>query len=155
MIKVITDDLLTTDIQYIAHQCNCISKKSAHLAKSMFEEFPYADVYTGRTIPDTLGTIKIRGNGKDQRYIINMFGQYFPGNVKYPNCTKDNYILRQNAFKSCLTKIGAIENLKEIAFPYKIGCGAAGGDWTIYNIFLEEFANKVFPFVDVYVIKLK
>jgi len=155
MIKVITDDLLTTDIQYIAHQCNCVSKKSAHLSRDIFEEFSYADVYTGRTVPDTLGTVKVRGNGKEERYVINMFGQYYPGTVRYPKSPKDNYQARERAFKSCLEDIEKIPGSTEIAFPYKIGCGAAGGDWVIYKKMLEDFAERVYPFIDVYIIKLK
>jgi len=151
----ITSDLLTTDIQYIAHQCNCISKRSAHLSKSMFEEFPYADVYTGRSMPDKLGTITVRGDGIDDRYVINMFGQFYPGRVKYPKGSKDNSNIRINAFKSCLEEVENIPGLFEIAFPYKIGCGAAGGNWAIYNKMLEDFSERVFPFVDVCIVKLK
>jgi len=151
----IVDNLLTTDVQYIAHQCNCISKRSAHLSKDMFGEFPYADVYTGRKNPDELGTIKVRGDGKDERFVINMFGQFYPGRVKYPNGSKDNDKVRINAFRSCLENIEKIPGSTEIAFPYKIGCGAAGGDWAIYKQMLEDFAERVFPFVDVYIIKLK
>ena len=154
IIKIIKGNLLTTDTQYIAHQCNCISKRSAHLSKDMFEKFPYADVYTGRIIPNELGTIKICGNGQDQRYVINMFGQYFPGTCKYPNGSKDNPKLRENSFQKCLEQIEKINNLKEIAFPYQIGCGAAGGNWIKYETMINEFATKLFPFTEVFIIRL-
>ncbi len=154
MIEIV-GNLLKTDIQYVAHQCNCISQKSAHLSKDVFKTFPYADVYSNRVEHDILGTIKVCGDGEDQRYVINMFGQYFPGKVKYPNGTKDNYNLRIKAFKSCLEEIEIISGLREVAFPYKIGCGAAGGIWEIYNEMLNNFAEKVFPCIDVYVLKLE
>lgn len=152
-VKIINDDLLTTDIQYIAHQCNCISTKSAHLAKDVFTKFPYADVYSKRKCPDKLGTIQVCGNGSDKRYVINIFGQYFPGNVKYPNGTKDNYILRENAFRKGLEEIEKIDNLKEIAFPYKIGCGAASGNWEKYLEMINNFSNRTFFYVNVYIFK--
>jgi len=152
-IDIINDDLLTTDIQYIAHQCNCCSTRSAHLAKNVFQKFPYADAYSKRKCPDKMGTIQVCGNGDDKRYVINMFGQYFPGEVKYLNGTRDNYKLRENAFKNCLSHITKIDGLKEIAFPYKIGCGAAGGNWEKYLNMIEEFANEVLFYTDVYVLK--
>ena len=150
----IIDDLLTTDIQYIAHQCNCLTQHSAGTAKRIFDEFPYSNVYKNRTIPSELGTIKICGNGKDQRFIVNMFAQYYPGRAKFPNGSKDNPTLRINAFKECLRKVEKLPGLLQIAFPYKIGCNLGGGDWSKYKQMLEEFAERIYPFIDVYIIKL-
>ena len=43
-----------------------------------------------------------------------------------------------------------LENLESIGFPYKIGCGAAGGNWNIYFNLLKMFANKVDAKVKIY-----
>ena len=153
MYKEIIGNLLEHDAQYIAHQCNCVTNRSAHLSKAVFTAYPYADVYSCRTQPDTLGTIKVKGNGKEQRYVINMFGQYFPGKCRYPNGSKDNPTLRQQSFQQCLDKISEIENMDSIAFPWGIGCGAAGGDWGKYEKMISDFAHKNF-FTDVYIVKL-
>lgn len=153
MYSLVNGNLLTHDAQYIVHQCNCVTNRSAHLAKSVFSAFPYADIYSNRTEPDSLGTIKIRGNGSDQRYVINMFGQYFPGRCKYPNASKDNPTLRKESFQKCLDKISEIDDLESIAFPWGIGCGAAGGDWEEYEKMISNFAKKNF-LTDVYVVRL-
>ena len=83
MIDKTNQSILNVEDQYIVHQLNCLTNRSAGLAKSMFDKFPYANVYAYRTYPHTpgeserLGSIVVRGNGKDQRYIIGIYGQYF------------------------------------------------------------------------------
>ena len=97
--------------------------------------------------------IVIKGNGIDQRYVINMIGQWFPGRVKYPNSSKDGYIARQKYFKNCLKEIMKIKDLESIAFPYNIGCGVAGGDWEIYEKLIDLFSKHVDA--DVFLYKLE
>ncbi len=117
------------------------------MSATIFSRFPYADVYSGRTDPDKLGSIAVRGNGHDQRFI---FGQYFPGKVRFPNSAKDGFDARLKAFQSCLTDISRIEDLGSVAFPWGIGCGAAGGDWETYLATLEYFAEQVGVPVQIY-----
>ena len=136
-------NLFDADTKYIVHQCNCVTSTAAHLAKDMFEKFPYSNVYENRIKDDEPGTIKIMGDGLEQRYVISMFGQYYPGKSKYPNSPKDGFGQRELYFALCLNQIRKIENLESIGFPYKIGCGAAGGNWNIYFNLLKMFANKV------------
>ncbi len=153
-IELIKGDLLTCDAQFIAHQTNCISVRSAHLAKAIFDKFPYSDVYSKRDpdYPDAPGTIKVMGNGKDQRFVINMFGQFYPGSPKFPDNAKDGYKARQKYFFQCLYAISKIKNLESIAFPFCVGCAAAGGDWEIYNNILEKFSVFVGDKVKVSII---
>lgn len=143
-LKVFNGNILDSSAKYIAHQTNCISTHSAGLAKQIFERFPYADVYSERALAnhaDAPGTIAIRGDGKDHRFIIGMMAQYFPGAPKYPESTKDGALARKRYFFSCLEHISKIPDLESIAFPYGIGCGMAGGDWKWYEEVLEKFAN--------------
>jgi len=37
-----------------------------------------------------------------------------------------------------------------VAFPFKIGCGAAGGDWTVYRAMIKAFAEKTGVKVRIY-----
>lgn len=148
MIIEIDGDIAKVDTQYIAHQCNCLSQQSSGLAKILFEIFPWCDIYKDRVSkdhpdfhPDCPGEISIHGNGQDQRYVINMLAQFWPGKPKYPESTLDGYKAREHYFKSCLQKITKIENLKSIAFPVNIGCGLAGGNWIQYKSFIEHFAE--------------
>lgn len=139
--------------KYIAHQCNCVTNKSAGLAKSVFSRFPYADIYSGRTAHGKPGTIIVKGNGKNNRFIINMLGQFYPGPSRYSNNNKDGYQARQAYFTQCLLEVAKIPQLESIAFPYKIGCGMAGDDWDFYLNRLIQF-NQMLPNIIVYIVEL-
>ena len=143
MIEIVTGNLFDSKEKYLCHQCNCVTQKAAHLSKDVFEKYPYADIYSGRGLPDEPGTIIIRGNGQDQRYVINILGQFYPGRSRYPQSTKDGLAARQKYFHQCLLKIARIPSLESVAFPWKIGCGAAGGTWEYYLGNLTNFANYV------------
>ena len=158
MIHIIDGDLFDTDAKYLVHQVNCCTTKAAHLAYDVFKRYPYADVYScrdksnqfgwssdeigneGPYQTDTPGDILIRGNGQDQRYVIGLLGQFYPGRPRYPDSTFDGFKARADYFYQGLLKIGEIKNLESVAFPYQIGCGAAGGDWGLYSKILKNFA---------------
>lgn len=150
-IKIKTGDLLKAEEEYIAHQCNCITRRSAHLSKQVFTAFPYADIYSERAEGqrDRLGTIVVRGNGDDERFVINMLAQYYPGRTKYPKSSKDGLEVREKAFQKCLKKILKLD-MESIAFPWGIGCGAAGGSWPKYMHMIEDFADLTDAEVVVY-----
>lgn len=145
---IITGDLLDAPEQYIAHQCNCLTTYAAGIAKQIFTKYPYADDYKNRIFncqidqyAELLGQIKVHGNGEDNRFVINMFAQLFPGQPKFPNSAKDGSLARESYFKKCLDNIAAIPGLKSIAFPYKIGCNLAGGNWDNYQRMIDRFAD--------------
>jgi O-acetyl-ADP-ribose deacetylase (regulator of RNase III) len=154
MIKIITQDLLTMDTKYIAHQCNSLSNKASGIANAIFRKFPYSDIYSQRPYPyeptglDLPGNITVRGNGKDQRLIINCIAQWYPGK---PNGFKDSQKQREVWFQECLNKIKAIKDLDSIAFPAFIGCGLAAGNWDHYYKMIEDFSENI----DVIICKLK
>lgn len=146
-------NLLESDAQYIVHQSNCVTNKAKHLAESVFNAFPYANIYKPRlqgNYRDKPGTIIVRGNGTDKRFVIALLGQYYPGSSKYNN---DSYEKRFAWFTQGLDEIGKIPGLKSIAFPARIGCGAAGGNWDDYYNAIKDFA-KLYPHVIVEIITL-
>ncbi|CAB4196931.1 hypothetical protein UFOVP1290_451 [uncultured Caudovirales phage] len=143
MIEIVEGDLFSSKEKYLVHQTNCISKRSAHLAKSVFTRYPYADVYSNRINPDVPGTISIKGNGLDKRYVVSLFGQYYPGLPKYPASELDGTDVREKYFRKGLLAISKIKDLESVAFPYRIGCGAAGGDWNHYLFHIENFEKLV------------
>lgn len=143
MLEVITGSIFDSKEKYICHQCNCITHRSAHLAKTVFDRYPYADVYTARTSPDLPGSIIIRGDGEDKRFIIALLGQYYPGSPKFPDSILDGKKARERYFHKALMAVARIPNLESVAFPYKIGCGAAGGDWNYYFGTINNFAQYV------------
>lgn len=144
MIEIITGDLMFATEKYIAHQTNCVSNGSAGgIARVIFDKYPYADCYSFRKEDSKPGTIDIMGDGKNNRYIINMHAQYYPGSPRYPDSNKDGTMAREKYFHQCLLKIAKIPDLENIAFPWKIGCGIANGVWAHYLGTLTNFANFV------------
>lgn len=143
MITIIDQNLLESPEQFIAHSCNCLTKNSAGTAKNIFNKYPYANTYVTRTQPSIPGNIDILGNGSSERWIINMYSQYYPGVPKYVNSQLDGVQIRKKYFYQCLLKISRISNLQSIAFPYKINCNLAGGDWNITFGQLKNFEKYV------------
>jgi O-acetyl-ADP-ribose deacetylase (regulator of RNase III) len=145
MLKIINGNLLDSDCQYIAHQCNCHSLRGAGLASSIFKAFPWADVYSNRSDREDdaplFGSITVHGDPKrNQRYVINIYGQLKPGK---PSPGRDSAASRLEAFSKALDQIAELPELKSIGLPYGIGCGLAGGDWEKYERLLEDFAERV------------
>lgn len=143
MIEIVTGDIFDAKEKYLCHQCNCVTKRAAHLSKDVFEHYPWADIYTGRINPDTPGTVIIRGDGKGQRYVANILGQYYPGKPKDPQSALDGSKVREKYFHRALVRLAKTPLLESVAFPWKIACGAAGGNWEHYLGTLENFAKYV------------
>jgi len=145
--EIVEGDLLECDDRYIVHQCNCVTTSSAGIARAIFDRFPWADVYSerrGMTLPlsgHEPGEIIVRGNGDDQRFVINLFGQRNGGRMGERG-GGDDEIARRWMFMRGLKRILQIsEDLVSIGFPWKIGCGIAGGDWEgFYERALQAFA---------------
>ncbi len=142
-LSVIEGDLFEAEEQYICHQCNCVTSRAAHLAAAVFAKYPDADIYSPRKLCETLpkedeqpGMIAIRGR------VIALFGQYYPSFPRYPDGKRDGSAAREAYFKQCLQRVSEIPDLKSIAFPFQIGCGAAGGDWHKYRRMIREFAES-------------
>jgi O-acetyl-ADP-ribose deacetylase (regulator of RNase III) len=145
-------DLLKSDADFIAHQCNCVTTQSKGLSSLIFSQFPSADIYATRTKPDKLGTIIVCGNGQDNRYVINMLAQYYPGKPRYG---RDSAERRLAAFQQCLSHIAQIPSIagKSVAFPFGIGCGLAGGDWEKYEKVLSDWSCSVKDTITVFLVK--
>lgn len=155
IVKIIKGDITESDCRYLAHQCNCITVKSLGLAKTIADKWPWADVYSKRVIgarkatinPSTPGTIDLITNEDENKTIICLFAQWAPGKCGdysryYPKTYNDTKENRLSWFKECLAKIDEL-NLDEIAMPYKIGCGLAGGDWKTYEQILESAKTRI------------
>jgi O-acetyl-ADP-ribose deacetylase (regulator of RNase III) len=141
VIQIFNGDLLNSNEKYIAHQANCVSNSWSGVAKAIFEKYTYSNVYKNRKHHDVPGTNKIMGDGVSDRFVINMFSQYYPGVAN--NSKFDCVSARQTYFHSCLRQIAKIKDLNSVAFPFMIGCGLAGGDWNWYLGELNNFADFV------------
>ena len=139
MIQTIEKNILNATEEYICHQCNCVTREAAGLAAQLFQKWSYADCYSTRWEPDMPGTINI---ASERKSIINMFAQVYPGAPKDPNDKHDGFQARKKYFIYCLRAIALnVEPNSSLAFPYKIGCGMAGGDWAFYELAINKFAT--------------
>lgn len=108
--------------QYICNLCDCVSTagKGDQLVQQVFEQFPYANTYKDRSnnAKSTAGTIQIKGDGVINRFVINMYAQYYPGSSKYHN---DDLAKRLEWFTKCLSCILDNENIRSLALPSQMG----------------------------------
>ena len=60
---------------------------------------------------------------------------------------KDSKSDRENYFGQCLRKMAELQVMKSsktsVACPYGIGCGLAGGDWSVYMRMIKDFSRQV------------
>lgn len=141
MLKIITGNILSADEQYIAHQCNCVTTSAAGLADVIFKKWSYADCYSIRWEKDKPGTIDVRGNGYQNRYVVNMFAQVYPGKPKDAEDPYDGFQARKKYFIECMTRIDELKP-KSVAVPWLIGSGMACGDFSFYKKVVEKFSER-------------
>lgn len=171
--KYIRADIRTVKGGYIFQQCNCVTLKPQGLARDLEVAFPGTCPYAyrkpavtesghfshnvasadTRAVPGTVFILS-KENGPN---VVNMFAQYAPGkpwNKWQPLLDIDGEIVipdqssdREKYFQNCLDAMFDFfeftEEKIEIAVPYKIGCGLAGGNWPTYEKMLQNFESKM------------
>jgi len=156
IIKKIAGDITETECKYIAQQCNCNTVKSHGLSKTLADKWPWADVYSKRVAigsrnatiaPSIPGTIDLVSNEDKTKFVICLYAQWAPGKPGdyaryYPKTYSDTSENRIMWFKECIARIDELK-LDEIAMPYKIGCGLAGGNWKIYEKILQDAKTHI------------
>lgn len=139
MFKKENIDILKSGADVICHQVNCLGVMGTGLAKQIREAYPrvfedyktFVEAHKDRRA--LLGKVLYCTTQKGQ-VIANMFGQLRYG---YNGC-HTNY----KALEACLKSVAEFANGKTIAIPYKLGCGAGGGDWAIVSrIIFNVFEN--------------
>jgi O-acetyl-ADP-ribose deacetylase (regulator of RNase III) len=124
----------------IAHGCNCFSKQKSGLAKQMVENFQ-TDRFEMEVSKKTTPIEKL-GNIDYQYYwpsdalhfaVVNCYTQYEYGTDK----VNADY----EAITLCMRKLNKVFAGRKIGLP-KIGCGLAGGDWSVVkNILTTELKD--------------
>ena len=146
MLRFVDGDLVKNkEYRIFCQQVNCKKVMGAGIAKQIREEYP--EVYERYMKKEPkLGAIQTI-HCKDKRYCVNMYSQDDYG-------TKGRYT-NYAAFQSCLEtlekKLKISDKSLKIAFPFNIGCGLGGGDWTIILMMLMQFAENVQQ--DVYIVR--
>ena len=182
--KIVKGDLLNAETEYIVQQNCCTSTKTSGLSEAIAKKFPGANIYEDRRTykgnwavledrPEP-GTIFLYEFEKvkegEKKGIICAFAQYThgkPGMLQDPYTkvegtsgsfpvgadVKDSAKDRQGYFQSCLEQILLLKP-KSVGFPYKIGCGLAGGSWGVYEKMIRDWSSKN-PKIDVVVYQLE
>jgi len=145
MIKEIIDgDILDCKEKHIAHQVNALminrNGHAAGVAAVIFKKFPTSDIYKRNAVDATylikLGGVIKRLDLQKKKTIYNIVGQLKPG---YPDkLGDDSDIFRLRGFSQALKSIHAEIGEEPIAMPYKIGCGLAGGNWSVYEEIIKR-----------------
>lgn len=139
MLKVVNGDLLTAfddGIPAIGHQVNCQGVMGAGLARQIRNHYPkvyeqYKMAYNGS--PDLLGKIQPILIDKNKT-VVNLFAQDGYG--------RNGLYTDYNALSECLSKLRNYVD-HNVALPFGLGAGLAGGDWNrIYNMIENIFANS-------------
>lgn len=147
-LKVINQDMLTLEEGLLFHQVNCKGIMGGGIAYALAQEFPglekayqefcRKELESRTGYPPTrvlLGKVFVF-KVNPRLYIINVFGQ---DEVS----TRDrmtSYDATAEAFELIAAQLfnTKISDLP-LYFPYKMGCGLGGGDWTIYSAIIEAY----------------
>lgn len=155
-------DLLSAPPEiFLAHQCNCVGRgPAAGIAAAVFAAYPSADVYIERK---TEGRQREKpGTFSFHDRIINLYAQPLPGkpaeekpqkeggwHQSVPGAAGDTRAARLLWFRECLQQIpaGLPESTEDgarigVAFPARIGCGLAQGEWAAYRREIWSFASE-------------
>jgi O-acetyl-ADP-ribose deacetylase (regulator of RNase III) len=149
-----TGDILKAREDYIVQQCCCTMCKPHGLSEAIAKAFPHGNVYASRTPLKSGGNLareECRGKpgtsvileGKPN--IACLFGQYAPGRPgSYPSFgVPDTAAARLSYFGSALEDLATkIPEGSSLAFPFKIGCGLAGGNWKEYEQVLDGWRAR-------------
>ena len=155
------NDYILLTVEGICQQLNCVGCDGMGLAEAVEKKLPYGCSYQNRrrqrsgnfAIQEdraTPGTIDVRrppgdeANEDGKPIVINLFAQWELGPAEKfdrvrPAPPDDSEATRQGWFRECLNAMSKLK-LKSIAFPYKIGCGLAGGNWMEYEDMIQKFA---------------
>ena len=158
MYKEVKGDLIKLALEgqfnIIAHGCNCFCTMGSGIAVAMKNVFKCDTFYSERDefqgdinklgvidydyITNTGDYLRI-SNPNDLRNddvlvtVVNAYTQYYYGQNS-PGC---NQPLDYSALALCLRKINHIFAGKHIGLP-QIGCGLAGGDWSLVKKLIQE-----------------
>lgn len=131
-IQIKSGDLLNTTAKLIAHQVNCRGVMGAGVAKAIKLHYPYAYyaykelcVISDYDATKLLGTVSFTPVDSGDKIIANMFGQDGFGTDR----VQTSYPALDSCF-DVLLRYASVGGFQRIAFPFKVGCGLAGGNWS-------------------------
>ena len=155
--QIVEGSLLDAETDFMVHQTNCMSKgEAAGIARVIFDRFPYADSYSRRSklrpplLGQMPGDIEVMPSGGVDPTVVNLYGQFYPGGPPDVADEIDHPLNRLMFFRKGLEQltrvvgrlaVAKVEAVVSVAFPWRIGCGIAGGDWEChYGPAIDGFA---------------
>ena len=157
----------------IVQQLNCLCVRGHGLSATISNKYPYANVYKNRKAegrknlailsdrPEPGTTVLSKplldniSNHHNFPIVAGIFGQYDFGKMNYKFYRPQYKVpetkqLREDWFRSGLGLLNNWiinnnhnHNNFKIGFPYKIGCGLAGGDWNNYLKMIDDFSKLI------------
>lgn len=125
---IIQGDLLDVKRGIICHQVNCKRVAGAGLALQIRQRWPLWYKNFKVTRPE-LGTVTFL-NVEPDLWIANLYAQDGYGRgEQHTNC---------QAFQRCARRVAEFAPNLEIYLPVGIGCGLAGGDWSIVQAIIAQ-----------------
>ena len=142
--KVVKGDLIKMakegKFDVIVQGCNCFCKMGKGLAKQICDELPEAyeaDCVTKPGDKNKLGDFSfamIRRHDLTNFFVINAYTQYdYRPTYEDDDISRVNYDAVRSVFKLIKERFG----YTRIGYP-KIGCGLAGGIWSIVEKIIDE-----------------
>lgn len=145
--KTIDCNLLDAPADIIGHCCNCQNTMGSGVAAAIRQKYPEAyeaDCQTIKGDKAKLGTVSlavVKTPDNQIKAVANLYGQYSYGGER-----PMSYEAIYNALVAFKEKLKPA--VKTIAFPYKMACDRAGGDWRIVERMIEVvFDNSGFEVV--------
>ena len=145
-IRFVIGDLLDTKAPLIGHQVNCRGVMKAGVANQIRKKYPsvareYTAFCRSEMQPVLLGRtlfLDVRREDGSSLCVANLFGQDGYG--------RDKVYTDYTALGTALSEVRThAENAAytHVAFPCGMGCGLAGGDWSIvYDLISKAFLNS-------------
>jgi O-acetyl-ADP-ribose deacetylase (regulator of RNase III) len=136
MIKEHNGDILKAPVKIIVHQANCQNAMASGIAKLLRATYPEvydADTEAAKAKENKLGNVSFTETKDGKFLVINLYGQLFPGT----DSRKTNYEAYHNGLEK-VKIIGEELDYPTIGIPYLMGCGLAGGNWTICETIIKE-----------------
>lgn len=138
MLKYKIGDLLQAEVDAIAHCCNCFCTMGSGIAPKIKKEWPEvyaADCATRKGDRTKLGTFTKAIVEDGEFTVYNLYGQY--GYSKRDSGVRDlDYDAIFDALDAMADDVIACGG-KTVGLPL-IGCGLAGGKWSVVEAMIEE-----------------
>lgn len=167
--RIVKGDLLEAKTEYIVQQNCCTAVRAHGLSKAIATKWPEINPYKDRKVyknnwcvaedrpePGSIHVYEFE-ESDSLKGVICAFAQVShskPGTYDDPLglVKNDSAKDRKQYFAECLEGILELKP-KSVGFPYKIGCGLAGGHWPSYEKIIKDWSEKN-PSIDVVVYQI-